>query len=254
MVTEHHLMIPYVRSLMDENIRTGLAPMRAMFIEFPDDPAVEDLPDQYMYGSHLLIAPVVQQGATSRKVYLPTGEWIDYNDRQSRINSTGQTVNVDAPIDEVPSFVRAGAIIPKGDIVKGNNNWTANWQPWVDIEAYLPSEAEAQNQFDYYTGQSTKPIELTKDAEAVVLQFEDLRVAGKLKVYLDSETAGKLADGSWNVYLNGQQLGAGQYSIQDGLLTVAYRGETELRLSAAPEPATVAILGLAGTGLVVRKR
>ncbi len=254
MVTEHHLMIPYVRSLMDENIRTGLAPMRAMFIEFPDDPAVEDLPDQYMYGSHLLIAPVVQQGATHRNVYLPAGEWIDYNDRQSRINSTGQTVNVDAPMDEVPSFVRAGAIIPKGDIVKGNNNWTANWQPYVDIEVYLPSKDEAQNQFDYYTGQSTKAIQLDKDDEAVVLRFDDLLVSGMLKVYLDGDTAGKLDDGTWKVFLDGQELGAAQYDIQNGLLTVGYSGDTELRLSAIPEPASVAVMSLAGATLLARKR
>ncbi len=54
---------------------TGAPPMRPLFFDFPDDPACTTSEDQFMFGPDLLVAPVLEQGATSRPVYLPAGEW-----------------------------------------------------------------------------------------------------------------------------------------------------------------------------------
>ena len=69
----HHDLIPYVRSELAVANNTGVPVIRAMFLEFPNDPnpAVADMSDQYMYGPNLLVAPVIQSGVTSRSVYLP---------------------------------------------------------------------------------------------------------------------------------------------------------------------------------------
>jgi len=87
--------------------------MRALFMDFPDDPTAVRIADQYMFGPALLVAPVTEQGATRRKVYLPEhADWYNYwtNERFRG----GQTIEVDAPIDTIPLFVRAGSILPLG--------------------------------------------------------------------------------------------------------------------------------------------
>ena len=70
-------MRPYVRSLMQQAHENGTPVMRTMFYEFPDDPVCWELKDQYMFGSDLLVAPVVYKDAEEREVYLPAGEKLD---------------------------------------------------------------------------------------------------------------------------------------------------------------------------------
>lgn len=255
MTVEHHQLIPYVRSLMDENIRTGLAPVRAMFIEFPNDPNVEDIGDQYMYGANMLVAPVVAENRTSRSVYLPAGEWIDYNHRSQRTDSTGQSITVNTPIDEVPVFVRAGAIIPRGDIIQGNNNWTSNWQPWLNIEFFVPS-SEGYSEFDYWTGEASETITMSKTDDGVHVTFEDLLLDGSLLLYLDDQTADNINNGAWKIHLNGAELADSEYNLADGVLSLAYTGSTNLVVghNVLPEPASITLLGLGGLALLRRRR
>ena len=90
--------------------------MRALFMDFPRDPKVADIPDEYMFGPAILVAPVTEQGATSRSVYLPDGtDWYNYWTNE-RIKG-GQTITAAAPIDTMPLFVRAGSIIPLGTTI-----------------------------------------------------------------------------------------------------------------------------------------
>jgi alpha-D-xyloside xylohydrolase len=82
-------------------------------MDFPNDPKVATIGDQYMFGPAFLVAPVTDQGVTTRKVYLPAGaDWYDYWTDQR--HAGGQTIDVAAPIDQIPLFVRAGSIVPMG--------------------------------------------------------------------------------------------------------------------------------------------
>ncbi len=113
-------LMPYIYSLGYNTYRTGAPFMRALFMDFPDDPKVADLGDEYMFGPAFLVAPVTEQGATSRMVYLPAGvDWYNYwtNERLQG----GQTIKVDAPIDTLPLFVRAGSILPLGEPVESTH-------------------------------------------------------------------------------------------------------------------------------------
>ena len=110
-------LMPYTYSLGYESYRTGAPFMRALFMDFPDDPNVANIPDEYMFGPAFLVAPVTEQGATHRKVYLPAGcDWYNYwtNERMKG----GQTITVAAPIDTLPLFVRAGSIVPLGSPIE----------------------------------------------------------------------------------------------------------------------------------------
>jgi alpha-D-xyloside xylohydrolase len=109
-------LLPYTYSLGYGTYQTGAPFMRALFMDFPDDANVADIPDEYMFGPAFLVAPVTEQGATSRKVYLPAGsDWYNYWTNE-RIRG-GQTITAAAPIDTVPLFVRAGSIVPLGAAV-----------------------------------------------------------------------------------------------------------------------------------------
>jgi alpha-glucosidase (family GH31 glycosyl hydrolase) len=98
--------------------------MRALPLDFPNDPKVADLRDEYMFGPAFLVAPVTEQGATSRKVYLPAGtDWFNYWTNE-RVKG-GQTITVAAPIDTMPLFVRAGSILPLGAAVESTHQTQA---------------------------------------------------------------------------------------------------------------------------------
>ncbi|HKF49181.1 MAG TPA: TIM-barrel domain-containing protein [Terracidiphilus sp.] len=117
-------LMPYIYSLGYHTWLTGAPFMRALPLDFPNDPKVADLRDEYMFGPAFLVAPVTDQGATSREVYLPAGtDW--YNYWTGELVKGGQTITVSAPIDTIPLFVRAGSIIPLGSAVESTHRQQA---------------------------------------------------------------------------------------------------------------------------------
>ncbi|HEV2275982.1 MAG TPA: DUF5110 domain-containing protein, partial [Acidobacteriaceae bacterium] len=106
-------LMPYIYSLAYSTYKTGAPYMRALFMDFPADQKAAEIQDEYMFGPAFLVAPVTEQGAVSRKVYLPAGsDWYNYWTNE-RLHG-GQTITADAPIDTLPLFVRAGSILPLG--------------------------------------------------------------------------------------------------------------------------------------------
>jgi alpha-D-xyloside xylohydrolase len=106
-------LMPYIYSLGWYSHETGAPFMRGLFMDFGSDPNVAKIGDEYMFGPALLVAPVTEQGSTSREVYLPSGtDWYNFWTNE-RVHG-GQRLRVDAPIDTIPIFVRAGSILPLG--------------------------------------------------------------------------------------------------------------------------------------------
>jgi alpha-D-xyloside xylohydrolase len=113
-------LMPYIYSLGYQTHETGAPFMRGLFMDFPQDPNVTNIGDEYMFGPALLVAPVTDQGMTSRKVYLPAGtDWYNFWTNE-RVHG-GQTITVAAPIDIIPLFVRAGSILPLGVPIESTN-------------------------------------------------------------------------------------------------------------------------------------
>jgi alpha-D-xyloside xylohydrolase len=81
-------------------------------MDFRGDRNARDITDQFMFGPSLLVSPVTEYKARARQVYLPAGSW--YNFWTGTASAGGQTVTADAPYDQIPVFVRAGAIVPFG--------------------------------------------------------------------------------------------------------------------------------------------
>ncbi len=106
----HMSLFPYRYAAAQHAARTGIPLMRALVLDYQDDPHARTIKDEYLFGPDLLVAPVIDEN-TSRVVYLPAGEWINLftGDR-----FTGPlSVVVTAPADTIPVFARRGAILPK---------------------------------------------------------------------------------------------------------------------------------------------
>jgi alpha-glucosidase/alpha-D-xyloside xylohydrolase len=107
-------LIPYLYSAVRETCDTGLPVVRAMWLHYPDDQTAVARGDQYLYGRDFLVAPVVEKGATSRKLYLPRGLWHDY--WTGAQHQGGNEITRDVDLATLPLYVRAGAVIPSGPV------------------------------------------------------------------------------------------------------------------------------------------
>jgi alpha-D-xyloside xylohydrolase len=166
-------LLPYTYSLAYKTYQDGAPYMRALFMDFPHDANVTDIRDEYMYGPAFLVAPVTEQGATSRKVYLPAGtDWYNYWTNEKL--SGGQTVDVSAPIDTLPLFVKAGSIIPTGEQIDS----TAQEQKIKAVKIYAGTDADFTLYDDdgmtyaYENSQATKVTRLHWDNTNARLSHE----------------------------------------------------------------------------------
>ena len=103
-------LLPYNYTLAWEARNTGMPLMRALWLHYPKDATACQTGDQYLWGRDILVAPVYEKGAVSRKVYLPEGEWFDWWTNEKI--SGGKTVLKQVDLSVMPLYVRAGAIIP----------------------------------------------------------------------------------------------------------------------------------------------
>ncbi|HKA02654.1 MAG TPA: TIM-barrel domain-containing protein [Candidatus Solibacter sp.] len=107
-------LMPYLYSVVREGTQNGLPIMRALWLHHSDDPVAVGRGDEYLWGRDILVAPVVEQGATSRKLYLPRGTWYDWWTGESQ--QGGREITRDVDLSITPLYVRAGAIIPTGPV------------------------------------------------------------------------------------------------------------------------------------------
>jgi alpha-glucosidase/alpha-D-xyloside xylohydrolase len=107
-------MMPYLYSAVKETCETGLPIIRALWLRYPSDAAAVARGDEYLYGRDILVAPVVEKGATSRSLYLPHGAWYDFWTREKIEGGREITRKVD--LETTPLYVRAGAVIPMGPV------------------------------------------------------------------------------------------------------------------------------------------
>ena len=105
-------LIPYLYSLLWESHRSGAPIVRPMFWQFQQDERCYgwDTQQQFLLGRNVLIAPVTRENQYLRKLYLPEGKWIDL--AQNKVYNGPADIIVDAPLEELPVFLKAGGILP----------------------------------------------------------------------------------------------------------------------------------------------
>jgi alpha-glucosidase len=110
-------LLPYLYTLFNEHTRTGAPVMRPLWFEYPDDARTYLIEDEYLVGRDLLVAPVVTEAVVKRRVYFPAGDrWVDWWTGQTY--EGGKDADIDAPLDRLPLFARAGSVIPTQPVVQ----------------------------------------------------------------------------------------------------------------------------------------
>lgn len=115
-IDQRYRLLPYLYTLFREAALTGAPVIRPLFYHYPRDHAAYAVEDAFLVGDSLLSAPITISGATSRRVYLPEGIWIDY--WNGRRFSGGYTYEIAAPLEQWPLFVRGNSILPSGPPVQ----------------------------------------------------------------------------------------------------------------------------------------
>jgi alpha-D-xyloside xylohydrolase len=111
-IMSHYLNVrerlrPYIQKHMDIASENGTPVMRPLFFDFPEDQITYTIEDQYMFGPDLLVAPVLEAGISSRKIYLPEGsKWKDA--LTGKTYNGGQTIDYKVSIENIPVFTRNG--------------------------------------------------------------------------------------------------------------------------------------------------
>ncbi len=129
-------LLPYIYSQSYVATRTGLPLMRAMVLEFQEDPNCHNIEDQYMFGDSFLVAPICYPSG-KRPVYLPRGLWFDYWTGKEYVGPA--ILHLDPPIDVLPLYVRGDSIIPMGPdmLYVGEKPFNP-----ITLDVWLCSEAE----------------------------------------------------------------------------------------------------------------
>ena len=119
-------LLPYIYSLSSDVTMHNYTIMRSLAFDFRNDPKIQDIPDQYMFGPAFMVNPVTEQlysgananqSGTTRKVYLPKStNWYDFWTGE-KLNG-GQTIDASSPIDIMPLYVKEGSIIPMGPVME----------------------------------------------------------------------------------------------------------------------------------------
>jgi alpha-glucosidase/alpha-D-xyloside xylohydrolase len=107
-------LMPYLYTAVHETHETGLPIMRALWLHYPNEPAAVARGDEYLWGPDILVAPVVEKGAKSRRLYLPRGAWYDFWTEERVVGGR----EIERPVDlaTMPLYVRAGAVLPIGPV------------------------------------------------------------------------------------------------------------------------------------------
>lgn len=181
----HHDLLPFIKSYTYQASKTGLPLIRALFLETPNDNATYTIADEYFFGSEFLVAPIVNDGG-ARSVYFPEGSsYLEYFNKTT-VYQGGSTESVSMNLHYAPVYVRAGAIIPRGDILQANNKWTADWKPELTIEVY-PSFDIPVSVFAYYNGFAEREAQIRlqtiRKGCVVILTYGNVGVDGEIVFY-----------------------------------------------------------------------
>lgn len=105
-------LLPYLQAVFAEYEQTGMPPFRALVMDYPDDPALKDVDDEYLMGDRLLVAPLFA-GEAERRILLPSGEWQDFWTGEVM---SGRTHTVSSAMPNIPVYVKAGSLVPWADV------------------------------------------------------------------------------------------------------------------------------------------
>jgi oligosaccharide 4-alpha-D-glucosyltransferase len=164
LIKQRYALLPYNYSLAYQQTTLGKPLIRPMFYYTTTDTVLLQVPDEYMWGDAFLVAPVLQQGATSRKVYLPQGQW--YNLENNTEKAGGEWITDSTNIAIMPVYVKGGSFVPMWDASPYTSTASYNSETPLTIR-YYPSSTNSSYTFFDDDGKSPRSISLKQFQELV---------------------------------------------------------------------------------------
>jgi len=161
-------LMPYIYAQAKDSSDRGLPMLRALFIEYPDDPGSWTVDDEFLFGSSMLVAPLLHEGETQRNVYLPPGRWIDYQSGQTYAGGWHQ---IQAGAIPVIIFVRDGAVIPRIQLAQSTQD--LDWSK-LELAVYATDAVSASGLVCLPTDQLLVPLKLEKKGDTFTLPNDPL--------------------------------------------------------------------------------
>lgn len=180
-IKQRYEWLPYNYTLAYENASEGLPLARPVNFYEESNKSNSNLTDEYMWGSEVLIAPVLKEGARSRRVYFPAGtKWYNWN-KPTQTFAGGTTATVAAPLEQLPMFVKAGSFIPQYTMPIEN---VEQYDPQFLTVKYFPA-AEASS-FTIFDDNRKSPTSL-QDGQYQLTTFSAIPEGRKLQIEVSSE-------------------------------------------------------------------
>jgi alpha-glucosidase (family GH31 glycosyl hydrolase) len=224
LIKERYRWLPYNYTLAYENASKGYPLVRPLNFH-QQSCRLAEVTDEYLWGEQVLVAPVLNEGQTSRDVLLPEGVWVDYKNPKQRY--TADIKGYAAPLEVLPMFVKGGAFIPMADYKMGN---TGDYNPGKLTVNYYPVEG-VKSSYTMFDDNRKSPTSL-KDAQYRLIDFagEMSQDGAKIEVeisakggYVGAPKTVDMAlvingvDGAYNATVNGKAVKA---TAADGKLTL----------------------------------
>lgn len=163
-------LMPYIYSLAWKVTNEHYTMMRHLIMDYRTDANVKNMDNQFLFGPSMMINPVTTEGATQRTVYLPAGKWFDFWTGTSYVGA--KSIVADAPIERLPIFVKAGAILPMGPVVMHANQAYDSMEIRVyqgENGSFSLYEDEGDN-YGYEKGQYTEiPFTYTESTKQLII-------------------------------------------------------------------------------------
>ncbi len=171
MVEMRYRLMPYIFTQAFIASQNGWPMLKAMFLNYADDPTTWTLEDQFMFGEDLLIAPIMEENCIQRKVYLPKGKWINY-----LTNEVYDGLQwIDIKTGELPGIVlvKNGSVIPHIALAQ-----STEFMDWENIELVIfDTENTSIKGFFYHPALKIHPVELIcKNGKWKVASFSDTKI------------------------------------------------------------------------------
>lgn len=209
-------LLPYIYSLAWMTTSQRYTPMRPLVMDFRTDVRAQNIGDQFLYGPALLVNPVTEPGAESRRVYLPHAKWIDFWTGVTL--EGGRSIDAPAPLDRLPLYVRAGSILPMGPEIEYTGE-----KPEDPVELRIYRGADGD--FTLYEDEGDS-YDYQKGADATIpLHWDD--ATGTLTIgERKGSFPGMLQTRTFRIVVVGPGHGVGVNPAAHADRTVSYSGQT----------------------------
>ncbi len=176
--------MPYVYAQARDCSDHGLPMVRALFIEYPDDPGSWLVDDEYLFGSSILAAPLLHENATGRDVYLPPGTWIDY---QTGRSFDGGWHHIEAGSLPIVMLVRDGTVIPRIKLAQSTKDM--DWSH-LELEVFARNAQTVTGLVCLPADNELRELTLTKEGTAFKLADDPFagKVAWQVSLYSDRKS------------------------------------------------------------------